>query len=119
MPYVKCFYHAIWATKRRQPLITKEVEKVLFSAIRQKSLEMRSPILALNSIEDHIHIAVCITPSVASAEWLRQIKGFSTHTVNAAFSDLEVPFKWQEGYGLITFGEKHLSFVKEYIDRQK
>jgi putative transposase len=119
MPYVKCFYHAIWATKRRQPLITNQIEKLLFSAIEQKSLEMRCPILALNAVEDHVHVAVCIVPNVATSEWLRHVKGLSAHAVNANFVGDELAFKWQEGYGLVTFGEKNLPFVIDYIARQK
>ena len=33
MPYWRMFYHVVWATKRRLPLITAEVEAVLFPAV--------------------------------------------------------------------------------------
>ncbi len=119
MPYVKCFYHAVWATKHRQPSINHQIEGILFSTIRQKSLELRCPILELNAVKDHVHVAVCIVPNVAAAEWLRHIKGLSAHAINAHFVDLETNFKWQEGYGLVTFGEKNLPFVQSYIIHQK
>jgi putative transposase len=119
MPYIKCFYHVIWGTKNRQPLITRQVEGLLFSTIQQKSLEMRCPILELNAVEDHVHVAVCIVPNVAASDWLRHVKGLSAHAINAQFTDLETPFKWQEGYGLVTFGEKNLPFASDYIARQK
>lgn len=80
---------------------------------------MRCKILALNGTEDHIHVVVCITPSVAAAEWIRHVKGFSAHTISNAFTHLDSPFKWQEGYGLVTFGERHISFVKNYVMGQK
>ncbi|MCA0458104.1 MAG: IS200/IS605 family transposase [Chloroflexi bacterium] len=112
MPYIKCFYHAIWATKYRQAIITPQIEKVLFSAIQQKSLEMRCPILAINGTEDHVHVAVCIIPSVAAAEWVRHVKGLSAHVISTTFEQLATSFKWQEGYGLVTFGERHVPFVK-------
>ena len=119
MPYIKCFYHAIWATKQRQPLISHQIEGLLFSTIRQKSLELRCPILELNAVEDHVHAAVCIVPNVAAAEWFRHVKGLTAHAINAHFVDLETAFKWQEGYGLVTFGEKNIPFVQDYIARQK
>jgi REP element-mobilizing transposase RayT len=119
MPYIKCFYHAIWATKHRQPLINHQIKGLLFATIRQKSLEMRCPILELNAVDDHVHVAVCIVPNVAAAEWLRHVKGLSAHAINAQFVDLETTFKWQEGYGLVTFGEKNLPFVQSYIIHQK
>jgi putative transposase len=52
------------------------------------------------------------------AYWVGFVKGLATHAINAAFPDLEVPFKWQEGYGVVTFGEKNLSFVQDYIANQ-
>ncbi len=119
MPYVKCFYHAIWATKNRQPIINHEIKALLLSSIRLKSLEMRCPILELNAVENHVHVAVCIVPNVAAAEWFRHVKGLSAHAINANFVDLDSPFKWQEGYGLVTFGEKNLPFVQSYIVHQQ
>jgi putative transposase len=68
---------------------------------------------------DHVHVAVCIAPSVSPSEWVRQVKGLSAYAVNAAFPELESSFRWQEGYGLLTFGEKALPLVKDYIDRQQ
>ncbi len=119
MPYVNYFYHVTWSTKRRQPLITQPIEGLLLSTIRQKSLEMRCPILELNAVEDHVHVAVCIVPNLAAAEWIRHVKGLSAYAINARFTELKETFKWQEGYGLVTFGEKNLPFVRDYIVRQK
>ena len=65
MPFWKCYYHVVWTTKYREPLIMAAVETVLFEAIRMKSAELQSPILAINGAADHIHIAVCITPNVS------------------------------------------------------
>jgi len=119
MPYVNCFYHVTWSTKHRQPIITGPIEGLLFSTIRQKSLEMRCPILELSAVEDHVHVAVCIVPNVAASDWIRHVKGFSAYAINAQFTDLKEVFKWQEGYGLVTFGEKNLPFVQAYIAHQK
>ena len=75
--------------------------------------------MAINMMPDHIHIAVRIPPKIAVAEWIGQVKGLSTHEVNAMFPDLEHPFAWQQGYGVLTFGAKRLPFVIDYIRRQQ
>ena len=67
---------------------------------------MHCPILELNAVEDHVHVAVCIVPNVAASDWIRHVKGLSAYAINAQFTELEETFKWQEGYGLVTFGEK-------------
>ena len=74
--------------------------------IQEKAHELESPILAMNSVPDHIHIAACIPPKLAIAEWVKQMKGASTRDVNAQFPDLETSFGWQQSYGVLTFGAK-------------
>jgi putative transposase len=49
----------------------------------------------------------------------RQVKGAASHTLNTAFPDKTLLFRWQEGYGVLTFGEKNLPFVQSYIEHQK
>jgi REP element-mobilizing transposase RayT len=119
LPYSNCYYYLVWATKYRQPVLTAEVAPFVYRAIEQKSIELRSPILAINSVSDHLHVAVCIAPSVSISTWIGHIKGLSAHSVNAVFANLETPFKWQEGYGVVTFGEKNLPYVRAYIAKQQ
>lgn len=119
MPYWKCFYHAIWSTHHREAVITDALEKVIFEAIQSKTRSLNGEIFAINGIEDHIHIAVTFPPHIASAEWIRIVKGLSAHNVNGAFPNLENRFRWQRGYGLLTFGTNNLPFVVQYIEQQK
>jgi len=119
MPYWSCYFHIVWATKYRQSIITPQMETFIFAAINQKSSELHSPVLALNGVTDHLHVAICIAPSVSVSNWVGQVKGLAAHSVNAVFGNLETPFKWQEGYGVVTFGEKQLPFVQAYIANQK
>jgi putative transposase len=119
MPFWKCYYHAVWSTDKREPMITPAIEQVIFATIKRKSTELQCPILAINSTVDHIHVAVSIPPKLAAAEWIRHVKGLSTREVNAMFPDLPSSFKWQANYGLLTFGAKQLPFVTAYVERQK
>ncbi len=119
MPYWKCFYHAIWSTKYREPMITTALEKVIFEAVRAKSHSMNGIIHAVNGVADHIHIAVSFPPHIPAAEWVRSVKGLSAHNVNDAFPNLNSHFSWQRGYGLITFGEKALPTIVAYVEQQK
>ncbi len=119
MAFWRCYYHIVWATKRRQPLITPDIERVIIQTAMEKSQSMGCHILAMNGVADHMHTAVCIPPHVAVAEWVRSVKGLSAHTVNDLFPDLEVRFQWQRSYGALTFGAKLLPVVTHYIMRQK
>jgi putative transposase len=119
MAFWRCYYPVIWATKHREPIITPEIERHILTAIETKSIALECPILAVNGTADHIHVAVCIPPKVAAAEWVRNVKGASAREVNTMFTNLDAHFRWQDSYGILTFGAKHLETVTNYIARQK
>ena len=119
MAFWRCFYHIIWATKHREPMIDAATEACLYTAIHAKSAALEAPILALNGVADHIHVALCIPPKLAVADWVRQVKGVSTREVNAMRSDYDARFAWQSSYGVLTFGAKHQGFVVAYVQAQK
>jgi putative transposase len=114
-----CFYHVVWATKRRLPLIEPHIEPALHEWIREKSGLLECNVLAVNGTADHIHIAVSIPPKIAVMTWIKQVKGFTAFQVNASFRPPYDLFKWQGGYGVFTIGPKNLPVVLQYIGRQK
>jgi putative transposase len=107
----------VWATKERREWITPLNEHLILDSIEQQSIKLKCPVVALNAVSDHVHIAVCIPPSVAVAQWVSKVKGYSSRLVNETYPDMQ--FQWQEGYGVYTFGSKNLPFVREYIANQK
>lgn len=119
MAFWKCYYHAIWSTRQREPLITPDLEPVIFDAIKRKSTELKCEVLAINGIADHIHVAVSIPPRLAAVSWIRHVKGLSSHEANEMFPNQPSIFRWQTSYGLLTFGAKNLPVVLAYIANQK
>jgi putative transposase len=117
VPYFVCYYHVVWTTKNRTELINRLNEQLLLDAIEQQSVKLKCPILALNAVSDHVHVAVCIPPSTSVSQWVSKVKGFSSRLVNETYPHAK--FHWQEGYGVITFGTKNIPFVKQYIQNQK
>jgi putative transposase len=119
MPFYAIYYHMVWSTKHRQKTISPAIESSVIASIKAKSEKINCPIHAINSAYDHIHIAVSIAPAIAVAEWVRQTKAFSSHIINREFTNLENSFYWQSSYGAKTFGMKALSYVANYIAKQK
>jgi hypothetical protein len=37
MSYDQLFYHAVWSTKRRMPLLTLDVQAVIYALLREKA----------------------------------------------------------------------------------
>jgi putative transposase len=119
MPFSILYYHMVWATRARAPLITEGVETALHAYIREKSIAIKCPIHAINGTSDHLHVAVSIIPTLAVAEWVKLIKGSSSRFMNQAYPGRETPFAWQDSYGVLTFGTQALTMVVAYIEAQK
>jgi putative transposase len=111
MPFTRLFYHLIWSTKKRLPLITPEVESNLFAYMQRKAGECECRLLAINGWRDHIHLVLEIPPKLSVAEAVKYLKGASSHE----FPDLY----WQRGYGALTVSERNLEGALTYVARQK
>lgn len=119
MPFWQCYYHIVWATHNRAPIITTKHEAVIFGVIRRKAEELGCTVLAVNGVSDHAHVAVAIPPSVEVSKFVRWAKGSSSHAANTILPDESQHFKWQESYGVITFGRRSLEQIVAYVERQK
>jgi REP element-mobilizing transposase RayT len=116
MPYWRLYYHFVWTTKCRLPLITPEAEEVLLGYLIGKAHDMSAIVHAVGGVEDHMHLAVSVPPSVALSDFVARLKGSSSHRLNETLEDA---FAWQKGYGVVSFGEKQLPWVVEYVKTQK
>jgi putative transposase len=111
MPFTRLFYHLVWATKNRLPLVVPEIEVRLFAYFRKKAGEIECRILDVNGCEDHVHLLVEIPPKLSVAEAVKRLKGASSHE----FPELY----WQRGYGALTVSERNLDAAQAYIRQQK
>ena len=118
MPYWKLYYHFIWGTKNRLPLIDSIIERELYRAIAAKAKNMEGFVHAIGGVEDHVHLAVSVPPKVSPAKFIGDVKGNSSHYINYVVKP-DFEFHWQDEYGLLSFGEKDLSWVVGYIHNQK
>ena len=119
MPYWRLFYHIVFGTKGGHPMITAAIEDRLLRYIHRKAEEMGGIVHAINGTETHIHIAVSVPPKIALTDFIARIKGSSSHYVNHSCQPIPMRFAWQTEYGLLSFGEKQLEWVVEYIKNQK
>jgi putative transposase len=118
MTYWRLHYHLIWATFERQPALTVEREKVLNGVLNHKAKELELKIHAAGNVQDHVHIVLSIPPKLAVADCVRHIKGASAHAINQ-MQGSDGQFKWQEGYGALSIGERSLETVIAYVSNQK
>ncbi|NWG34600.1 MAG: IS200/IS605 family transposase [Chloroflexi bacterium] len=118
MPYWKLYYHFVWATRNRLPLIDSILEPELYRAIAAKAQDMGGFVHAMGGMEDHVHLAVSIPPKLALAKFIGDVKGSSSHFVNHVIKP-DFGFYWQDEYGVLSFGERNLVSVVRYVHNQK
>jgi putative transposase len=120
MPYWRTFYHLVWGTKAREPLIGEDEEGVIRYSMKTTLDELDVIPHAVGFMPDHVHVAVSIPPKVAVAVLVKRLKGASAHAVNHADGRSDTGrFGWQAEYGVLTFGEKALPDVIAYVNNQR
>jgi putative transposase len=118
MPYWKLYYHFIWGTKNRLPLIDAALKPELYRVIAAKVKDLGGYVHAIGGIEDHVHLGVSIPPKIAPAKFIGDVKGNSSHYVNHRIKP-DFEFYWQDEYGVLSFGEKNLPAIVRYIHNQE
>ncbi len=117
MPYWQLFYHLIWATKYREPLITQDVESIIYELLRTKAIGLGATVFAIGGMPDHVHLVVSIPPKIAVARFVGQVKAVAATKFNKM--DLPNILYWQNEYGAFSFDAKRLPNFIAYVQRQR
>jgi putative transposase len=111
--------HLTWHTKDNAKVLVDAVESQLHRYIRQRALQTDGVIVhAVGGVEDHIHLAVSVPPTLNISEWIGELKGASAHFINHEICNRKT-LEWQTGYGVVSFGTKDLPWVVQYVRGQK
>jgi REP element-mobilizing transposase RayT len=118
MPYWQLFYHMVWATKDREPLLTAETEPVVYDFLRAKAIGLGATVFALNGTEDHVHMVASIPPVISVSRFVGQVKAVASARFNK-YGVTGERFSWQNEYGVFSLDRKRLRDHIEYVERQK
>ena len=117
--YWELYYHLVWRTKDSMALLTSTVEPLAHKYIVHRALQTPEAFVhAVGGIDDHVHLAVSLPPTVEIAKWVGDIKGASAHHINHGPCG-PGSLAWQTGYGVVSFGKRDLPWVIDYIKRQR
>jgi putative transposase len=117
-PFTHLYVHLVWATWDRLPLITGEIERTPYAAIRLEADKLRVEVLELGGVEDHVHVLARLPTTVSVAELAKQLKGSTSHLVTHRLIGVET-FKWQGGYGAFSVSKSGVPRVAGYIQNQR
>ncbi len=118
MPLWRTYYHIVWATKERRPLIATDAETGLYGYLRGKAHALGLSVHAIGGTADHLHVILSIPPTCAVGDAVRHLKGASSHQM-AQRAAAGQAFRWQRGYGVFTLGPRHLVEVIAYVQNQR
>ncbi|MBB6050561.1 IS200/IS605 family transposase [Armatimonas rosea] len=110
--------HLVWATHERRPLITDDIERVVYHAISAEATQLGCEVLAIGGIADHVHLVVTIPSTLSIAKLMNQIKGSSSSTIRNHVGPGRF-FAWEPGYAAFSLSPEHVCAAKAYVLKQK
>jgi len=116
--YTQLYIHIVFAVKGRQRLIPKQHKETLHQYITRIITNKRQTVIRINSMPDHIHILVGLTPDIALSDLVRDIKANSTKYINKK-GWVVGRFEWQAGFAAFSYSESQLGTVVDYIKNQE
>lgn len=116
--YTQILYQIVFSTKHRAPTLIRENRPALFKYIWGILNNKKCHLYRINGVEDHLHIATHIHPTVALAALVKDIKLASSDFIkeNGLFPDFG---GWQDGYGAFTYSFTEKERLIEYVKNQE
>jgi REP element-mobilizing transposase RayT len=105
-------------TKDGLPTINQEHVDQLYSYISGIVKNKNSHLYWINGVENHVHILTDVHASIASADFMRELKVSTSVWMKS--KNLFPLFKgWSEGYGSFTCSYRDLEGLIEYVKNQQ
>ena len=98
MSYTKILLHCVWGTKRREPVLTKEIRSLLIDHIKENARTKNIFIDTINGHTEHLHAIVSLGASQNISEVMQLIKGEAAFWINNKTTLLTPKFEWADEY---------------------
>ena len=116
--YVSSLYHVVFSTAGRIKSIDEQLQPRLWSYMGGIARENKFKALIIGGVEDHVHLLLSLSSTMAVAKAVQLVKGGSSKWVHDSFRE-RGSFEWQEGYGAFSIGISQVEGTKSYILNQK
>jgi len=116
--YRQILYHIIFRTKDSQKTLNLENSEELYKYIWGIIKGKNGVLYRINGMEDHIHILSDLHPSIALADYLRDIKTASSIWLKECGKFPQFN-GWADGYAAFTYAYSDKETVINYIKNQR
>jgi len=113
--YAALYYHPIWSTRQRSPLIRPEWSDDLYAYIGGIFRNQGNRLLVAGGVADHIHLLCSLQRDSVVMDVVQTIKTNSSKWLREGHSP---SFRWQDGYAAFTVSHGALAAVERYIRNQ-
>ena len=96
--FTQLTYQVVFATKYRRSTITDTIQERLYEYIGGTIRAKKGNLTEIGGGKDHVHILARLSPAIAVADVVRDIKANSSKWMNEQPESTET-FEWQKGYG--------------------
>lgn len=110
--------HFVWATHKRLPLLTEDIERDVYRYIEKVCRDDRCDVLAIGGMPDHVHLLVLLANTMSMADFMHHVKGGSSRFISTKLKT-EGWFGWQKHYAAFAVSWSHRKQVIAYIENQK
>jgi REP element-mobilizing transposase RayT len=117
MSYVASYFHCVFSTKERRPLIAPVLQERLWPYLGGIAKQNNFKALEIGGVADHVHLLLSLPPTMPPAKAMQLIKGGSSKWVHETFPEHRL-FAWQEKYGAFSVSVSSLDMVRGYIKDQ-
>ena len=117
--YTALYYHIVFSTKGRKPLLTPNVQPRLYAYLQHCSKSKSHSIIKVNGMSDHIHILlIAYSGNFVISNFVREIKKSTNKFLNTAMG-MNGSFAWQDGYFVSTVSKRDVAAICRYIEMQQ
>ena len=116
--YTQILYHITFATKQRKPALKKENRSRLYKFTWGLLQKKNCHLYRINGVEDHLHIATHIHPTISLSDLVKDIKLSTTDLIKNE-NLFPLFYGWQDGYGAFTHSLKDKDRLIDYVKNQE
>jgi putative transposase len=118
MSYVSSYFHCVFSTKERRPLIPPSLRERLWPFLGGIARQNQMRAIEIGGMPDHVHLLLSVPATLSIAKALQLIKGGSSKWVHDTFPEHRL-FGWQVKYGAFSCSVSQLDKLIQYIKGQE
>jgi len=114
----RIFFHVVWTTRDRQPLIDAPYAVFLCRFLRAVARQERAQVLQIGLVATHVHLLIRAHPTTSIPNLLQRMKGGSAVIGSRQRRVPGVDLRWARGYSITSVGPRAVPVVSAYLRSQ-